>query len=92
MPLDHRPIAFPRLDAEQIASLRRFASSARFERARENPVALHGPREFTGDADKLTGRPALASAVARSACETLRIGVADLRRVVGELPRVGDVR
>src|SRR5687768_124568 len=102
MTLDNRPIAFPRLDDEQITSLRRFATNARFsagrmlfaagdvdvpcfvveqgevaivERSdgREKTVALHGPREFTGDADTLTGRPALASAVARSACETLSI-------------------
>jgi thioredoxin reductase (NADPH) len=120
MTLDARPIAFPRLDDEQIGALRRFGTSARFapgdtlfaegeldipcfviesgevaivERSdgHEKTVALHGPREFTGDSDTLTGRPAPASAVARSACETLRIAVADLRRVVGELSRVGDV-
>jgi thioredoxin reductase (NADPH) len=120
MTLDQRSSAFPRLDDEQIAALRRFGTSARFgpgdtlfaegetdvpcfviesgevaivERSngREHTVVVHEPREFTGDVDTLTGRPAMVSALARAACETLRIPAAELRRIVGELPRLGDV-
>src|SRR5687767_6916746 len=110
MTLEARPIAFPRLDDEQIAALRRFGTSARFapgdtlfvegevdipcfviesgevaivERSngRARIVTLHEPREFTGDVDTLTGRPAMVSALARAACDTLRIATAELRRI-----------
>jgi thioredoxin reductase (NADPH) len=120
MTLEARPIAFPRLDDEHIAALRRFGTSARFapgdtlfaageidtscfvieggevaiverSKGREHIVAVLGPREFTGDVDMLTGRPAMVSALARAACETLRIPAAELLQVVGELPRVGDL-
>ena len=57
----------------------------------EEILALHGPSEITGDVDTLTGRPARVSALARTDCATLRIAAKDLRRVVDELPRVGDV-
>ena len=57
----------------------------------EEILALHGAREITGDVDTLTGRPARVSALARTDCATLRIAPKDLRRVVEERPRVGDV-
>ncbi len=58
---------------------------------RDQTIAVHQPGEFTGDVDMLTGRPAAVSAVARTACEAYRVAAADLRRVVGELPQVGEV-
>ena len=57
----------------------------------EEILALHGPREITGDVDTFTGRPARVTALARADCATLRIAPKDLRRVVDELPRAGDV-
>jgi thioredoxin reductase (NADPH) len=120
MRLEHRSIAFPRLDDGQMAALRPFATQVRFapgetlfaagdidigffvieqgevaivDRAegRDETVAVHQPGEFTGDADTLTGRPAAVSAVARTACRALSIAADDLRRIVGEMPRLGEV-
>jgi thioredoxin reductase (NADPH) len=54
-------------------------------------VAVHERQEFTGDVDMLTGRTAIASVVARTACEVYEISPEDLRRILGELPKVSDV-
>src|SRR5437868_2137462 len=54
-------------------------------------VTVHEPGEFTGDVDMLTGRPALVSAIARTATETYEVAAVDLRRILNEMPQVGDV-
>lgn len=54
-------------------------------------VTVHACGEFTGDVDMLTGRPALVSAIARTACEVYEISAADLRRILSEKPRLSDV-
>lgn len=54
-------------------------------------VATHGEREFTGDVDLLTGRPAIVSAFARGECEAYEIGARDLRRLLGEVPSLSDM-
>lgn len=54
-------------------------------------IAVLEPGEFTGDVDMLTGRPAVVSGIARTAGEAYEIGAADLRRIVNELPRLGEV-
>ncbi len=53
-------------------------------------VTVHGPREFTGDVDMLTGRPAVVTARAQGDCEVLEVGPEDLRRLIGERPDLGD--
>ena len=54
-------------------------------------VTVHESREFTGDVDMLTGRPALVSGIARTPCEAYEISGADLRRILNEMPQVSDV-
>ena len=54
-------------------------------------VTVHEPGEFTGDVDMLTGRPALVSAIARTATEAYEVAAADLRRIINEMPQIGDV-
>ncbi|MEZ4548748.1 MAG: cyclic nucleotide-binding domain-containing protein [Thermodesulfobacteriota bacterium] len=53
-------------------------------------VVVHQPGEFTGDIDMLTGRPAVVSAIARTDCEVCEMS-ADLRKLLGEVPLIGDV-
>src|SRR5262245_49058250 len=53
-------------------------------------VVVHGPREFTGDVSLLTDRPAVISAYARGATRAYRVGQADLRRVIQEIPDLSD--
>ena len=54
-------------------------------------VTVHEAREFTGDVDMLTGRPALVSGIARTPCEAYEISGADLRRILNEMPQLSDV-
>lgn len=54
-------------------------------------VTVHEPGEFTGDIDILTGRPAVVSAFARTPCEVYEIAGNELRRILNEVPRIGDV-
>jgi thioredoxin reductase (NADPH) len=53
-------------------------------------VTVHGPGQFAGDIDLLTGRAAVVSAVARTDCETIRIAAPHLRRALGEIPALSD--
>lgn len=53
-------------------------------------VTVHGPGEFAGDVDILTGRAAVVSAVARTDCQTLRIAAPRIRRALGEVPALSD--
>jgi thioredoxin reductase (NADPH) len=57
----------------------------------ENEITVHGPGEFTGDIDMLTGRRALFAAVAGSDCTVLKITAEDLRDVLREHSSLGDV-
>jgi thioredoxin reductase (NADPH) len=56
----------------------------------EVPVTVHEPGEFTGDVDMLTGRMALVTARVRKAGEVLALEGAELRRVLNELPELGE--
>jgi thioredoxin reductase (NADPH) len=56
----------------------------------EMQVAVHGVGEFTGDVDMLTGRMALVTARVRMAGEVLALEGAELRRVLNELPELGE--
>ena len=53
-------------------------------------VTVHDAREFTGDIDMLTGRPSVVSAVAKGDCEVYEISAQDLRRILKEIPKLGD--
>lgn len=53
-------------------------------------VATHGPGQFTGDIDILTRRSAVVGAVARGDTTVLGVSSADIRRVIGERPRLGE--
>ncbi|MGH7624446.1 MAG: FAD-dependent oxidoreductase [Gemmatimonadaceae bacterium] len=54
-------------------------------------VRVHGPGEFTGDIDILTGRNAVVSAVARGDSDVLEIAPADVRRIIAERPTIGEL-
>jgi thioredoxin reductase (NADPH) len=59
-------------------------------RGRPHTVAVHGPGEFTGDVDTLTGRRALITGRATEDGRVLQLDTASLRRAVKELPEVGE--
>jgi thioredoxin reductase (NADPH) len=54
-------------------------------------VALHERHAFGGDVSLVTGRPALVSAVARGETEVFEITPADIRRIMGERPALGEL-
>src|SRR5438094_444208 len=54
-------------------------------------VVTHGPGQFSGDIDLLTGRPPLVHAVSRGRSELLRISGARIREILIKLPHVGEV-
>ena len=54
-------------------------------------VALHERHAFGGDVSLVTGRPALISAIARGDTEVFEISPADIRRVMGERPALGEL-
>ena len=56
----------------------------------QRTVAVHQEREFTGDIDMLTRRPALATVVARGDTVVYEITAEDLRRILNEQPQLGD--
>lgn len=53
-------------------------------------VAVHGPREFTGDVSLLTDRPTVIAAYARGATRAYCVSQGDLRRVIQEIPDLSD--
>jgi thioredoxin reductase (NADPH) len=57
----------------------------------EQVVTVHGPGEFTGDVDTLTGRGALVTARMQQDGEVLAIDPDALRRVVAELPEISEI-
>ena len=62
------------------------------DRAGDEPriVAMHQPREFTGDVDILSRRRPVVSAVARGDTDVLHIASSDIRRIITEHPTVGE--
>ena len=54
-------------------------------------VVAHGPGEFTGDIDMLTGRAAIVSCIAHNHCEVYEISAADLRRILSDMPQLSDI-
>lgn len=53
-------------------------------------VTVHSEKEFTGDVDMLTGEPSLVTAIAKGDCEVYEISANDLRRILKEIPLLGD--
>ncbi len=53
-------------------------------------IVTHGPGEFTGDVDLLTGRPALFSAIASGSTQAYEITSCRIRRLLNELPELSD--
>jgi thioredoxin reductase (NADPH) len=53
-------------------------------------VAIHGPAQFTGDIDILTLRRPVVDAVARGETSVLGVSSSDVRRIIGERPRLGE--
>ncbi len=112
------PIAFPKLDANDLASLRLLATSCSFAdgqtvfRAGQpdldlfvvesggieiiNPsddnrhVDTHGPGQFAGDIDLLTGRPVIVTGVARGKTHLMRIASARLREILSKVPHLSE--
>lgn len=54
------------------------------------PVVVHGEREFVGDIDLLTERPAVVTAIARDGCETYSLPRSELRSVLALIPDLSD--
>jgi thioredoxin reductase (NADPH) len=57
----------------------------------EKLVVVHEAGQFTGEINVLTGRAALVSGVARTPVEAFQISPADLRRIVNQMPQLGDL-
>lgn len=58
---------------------------------KEALVVNHGPGEFTGDVDMLTGRSAVISAIANESVVAYRLCADRLRKLLNECPVVSDV-
>ena len=57
----------------------------------ERLVAIHGPGNFSGDVDMLTGRSALFVAIANGPVEAYRMCAGRLRRLLSECPTVSEM-
>ena len=53
-------------------------------------IATHGPGQFSGDIDLLTGRPVMVNAVARGATRVLRVPNSHLRTLLNRVPSFGE--
>ncbi len=53
-------------------------------------VVVHGPGEFSGDVDMLSGRPAVISALAKGQTEALALTPSCLRQIVKRSPDLSD--
>jgi thioredoxin reductase (NADPH) len=62
------------------------------EQSHDEPrhVATHGPGQFSGDIDMLSGRVALVTARMASDGRVLELSAGELRRAVDELPELGE--
>src|SRR5499433_2177477 len=54
-------------------------------------VVTHGPGQFSGDIDLLTGRPPLVTAVARGRTHLTRISGVRIREVLSKVPHLGEI-
>src|SRR2546426_8825291 len=54
-------------------------------------VVTHGPGQFSGDIDLLTGRPPLMTGVARGRTHLTRISGARVREVLNKVPHLGEI-
>jgi len=54
-------------------------------------VVTHGPGQFSGDIDLLTGRPPLVTGVARGRTHLTRVASERLREVLTRLPHFGEI-
>src|SRR5262245_34149 len=53
-------------------------------------IVTHGPGQFSGDIDLLTGRPVIVTAVARGATRLLRVPNGQLRALLNRVPIFGE--
>jgi thioredoxin reductase (NADPH) len=53
-------------------------------------IATHGPGQFSGDIDLLTGRPVIVTAVAQGATRLLRVLHSQLRALLNRVPTFGE--
>lgn len=53
-------------------------------------IVTHGPGQFSGDIDVLTGRPVIVTAVARGATRLLRVPNSQLRALLNRVPSFGE--
>lgn len=111
-------IAFPRLDANDLAALKPLATTSAFEDGQIvfragtadldlfvvesgaieiiNPaddnriVVTHGPGQFAGDIDLLTGRPVIVTAIARGPTKLLCVPSARMRELLNRVPQLGE--
>ncbi len=58
---------------------------------KESLIVHHGPHEFTGDVDMLTGRSAVISAIANEPVVAYQLCSVRLRKLLNECPSVSDV-
>src|SRR5947208_13598092 len=56
----------------------------------ERLIVTHGPGQFSGDVDLLTGRPVMVTAVARGATRVLRVPSSHLRALLNRVPSFGE--
>jgi thioredoxin reductase (NADPH) len=56
----------------------------------ERAVTVHGPGQFSGDVDTLTGRSALVTGRVGQPGRVLELSTAELRRAVDEVPELGE--
>src|SRR5262249_45109839 len=54
-------------------------------------VVIHGPGQFSGDIDLLTGRPPIVTGVARGRTQLTRIPGERLREVLNKLPHIAEI-
>jgi thioredoxin reductase (NADPH) len=57
---------------------------------KDRVIVTHGPTEFSGDIDLLTGRPVIVTAVARGASRILHIPCGQLRALLNRVPSIGE--
>jgi thioredoxin reductase (NADPH) len=53
-------------------------------------IVSHGPGQFSGDIDVLTGRPVMVTAVARGPTEVLQVPNGQLRALLNRVPSLGE--
>jgi thioredoxin reductase (NADPH) len=53
-------------------------------------IVTHGPGQFAGDIDLLTGRPVIVTGIARGKTQLMRIASARLREILNKVPRLSE--